>query len=631
MLTQVRSVLKGAVAWFFVVLLILAFSLFGVPQLQQFAGNSAITVGSKRFSPQYVQNEFNRVVQIQRIESGGQFTREDALASGLPQQIIDSIATTAAIDQFAEKMKLVTPRPVVRDYLQTNENFQNPATGKFDRMVLESALQRFNMTPEAFEERISEDLQRQQLVESLATNAAAPKALAELTLMRETERRKISYIVVTDEMSGAPAEPTPEELQSYYNANSAAFTAPEYRTFDVLSLRSADFREGAEVSEEELQRLYDLNRERLYEVPERRTIYQLTYDTETEAQAAIGSLQQGVSFEKIADAKGFSLDDVTFADAQQRDILDPGVAEAAFADDISEGAVVGPVQGLFGWTIAQIAGVTPPEITTFEEARDDIESEYLAQDTRRAMLDAIDEIEEVRDTGAGLAAAAEAAGYDLQSFGPVDRFSFAPGGAIVNDIPGAVLEEAFRLEEDQESEALELTDDDGYFFVAMRTVREPALIPYEDVADEVADRWRKDERTQRIAATAKRIEETLAGGATLEEAASEFDIKPTTIIVDRRFTNESIDQALNQKIFEAAPDANVSGKAALGEAELIAHIDIVAVSPTVAPPDQAEFFERYLGYQLDQELVEAFLKSIRDDYNVKVNQAQLDLLFGGQE
>ena len=34
MLSQVRGALKGVVAWIFVILLILAFSLFGLPQME---------------------------------------------------------------------------------------------------------------------------------------------------------------------------------------------------------------------------------------------------------------------------------------------------------------------------------------------------------------------------------------------------------------------------------------------------------------------------------------------------------------------------------------------------------------------------------------------------------------------
>lgn len=628
MLKQVRGALKGAVAWFVVVLLILAFGLWGVPELRQFGGTSAVTVGGQSYSAQYVQGEFNRAVQIQQAESGGAYSREDAINSGLPQEIIETIATVSAVEQFSDEMQLVTPRELVRDYLQTNEAFQNPATGKFDRMTLVGVLQRFNISAEEFENRIGGELQRKQLIESLALGADAPNPLVDYSMMRETERRKISYLVVTEEMAGKPAEPTPDDLQTYYSENPETFTAPEYRTMDVLVMRSEDFREGISISDEELRRIYDQNLERLYSKPELRTLYQITYDTEPEAQAAAARLEQGGSFEELATERGRTLDSVTFADARERDILDPGVAEAAFADGLEEGAVVGPVEGLFGFTVAQIAGITAPEVTPFEEARTQIEDQYYAQDTRRAMLNAIDEIEEERDTGASLAAAAEAAGFEAESFGPIDRFSFAPGGAIVDGIPGEAIAEGFELELDQQSEALQLADGSGYYFVALNDVREPELIAFDDVRDEVEERWRKAERDARIADAVADIRTMITETGSLEAAANQLDRAPITIVIDRRFENEAISLELNDAIFAATPGDIVDADAALGEAKIIAFVEEAAISANAAPPQQAAFFSQYLGYQLDQELVQTFLTAVRDDYTVKVNQAQIDALFG---
>lgn len=627
MLKQVRGALKGAVAWFVIVLLILAFALFGVPEVAQFAGNAAVTVGKEKFTSQYVQNEFNRAVQIQTVESGGSFSRQQAMESGLPNEIVQSITTTSALNQFTDKMRLSLPRSMLREYLNENENLQNPVTEKFDRSVLLQILQRYNISVEEFEQRISGELKRAQLIESLTLRTDAPKTVTDFSVMRESERRQISYLVITEEMAGKAAEPTPDDLQRYYDANPQEFTAPEYRTLELLVLKNDDFRDGIEISEEELRRLYDNNRARLYETPELRTLYQITFNTEPEAQAAAAALKQGKTFEAIAVENGRTLAGVTFADARQSDILDPGVAEAAFAEGLEEGAIVDPVEGLFGWTVAQIAGITAPDLVTFEDAREDIETEYLAQDTRRAMLNAIDEIEEVRDTGASLEAAAEAAGFEAQQVGPVDRLSFAPGGAILDGIPGEALAEAFELEEGQQSEALPLSDQSGYFFVSVNEIREPALKAFEDVRDEVVAAWRADERERRLDETVNNVRQQVADGASLVEAASQFDRTPTSLVIDRRFEDEAISADLRADIFAAAPQTLVTGPAAVGEAQIIAEVEVIALSPAAMAPDQAAFFSQYLGYQLDQELIEAFLSSVRDDYDVKVNQARLDAIF----
>lgn len=627
MLSQVRDALKGAMAWFIVVLLILAFALWGVPELRQFSGSAAVTVGGESFSQQYVQNEFNRAMLVRRQENGGNFTREDAIASGLPDQVVNTIATSSALTQFTDNMGLAMPREIVRDYLQQNENFQNPATGKFDRYRLESILSQNGITVQEFERRISEDLMRTQIIGALTASAPAANQIVDAMLLRQTERRRIAYLTVTDDMAGVAAEPTPSDLETYYQQNEAAFTAPEYRTFDLLVLRREDFAEGLQAPEEELRRLYEVNKERLYDKPETRTLYQLTFDTEAEANAAAASLRQGTPFENIASEKGFSLEEVTFTEAQKTDILDPAVAATAFSEELQEGDIADPVQSLFGWTVVQIAGVTPPETTTFEEVRDQLEADYLDNDTRRALLNAIDEIEEERDTGAGLAAAAEAVGSTVETYGPIDQYSFAPGGAIVDNVPGEAIAEAFRLDEGEESEAMDLADDSGYFLISLKEITPPALLPFDRVRDEVEQQWRKQERQQRISNTVKAIREAVENGQTLEEAAEQYSRAPIELVIDRRFQNETISPNFREQLFFANLNDLVSGPTALGEAQVVAEVRNITYARNSVSPSEEDIFKQYLGYQIDQELLEAFVTSIREDYGVKVNQAQLDALF----
>ncbi len=628
MLSQVRGALKGVVAWIVIVLLILAFALWGVPELRQLTQNSAVSVGGENYTAQFVQNEFNRVVNQRRIESGGQFTQAEAIASGLPDQVISSIATSGALKQLSEKMRLAVPRELVRDFLQNNENFQNRATGQFDQTVLQSILSQNGLTASEFERRIAEDLMRNQLINALSSAGPAPMPVTEAILLRETERRRISYLIVTDEMAGKQVEPTPNDLETYYEQNPAIFTSPEYRTFHLLELRAEDFREGLEVPEEELRRLYELNKPRLYDVPETRTLYQITFDTETDAQAAVAALRQGKPFENIATERGLTLDSVTFSDAQKSAILDPAVADAAFQSDLGEGDVADPVQSLFGWTIVQIAGVNPPETKEYEEVRDELEADFLANDTRRALLNAIDEIEEERDTGATLETAAETAGLTVTTIGPVDRSGLTPDGESISGVSVEALTEAFRLEEGEETESLELSSRDGYYFVALREITSPALKPYDEVRDEAERLWRNQERTSRISDTIRSIRESVEAGASLEDAAEPFNRTPIELLIDRNFTNEAISESFSDQIFFADQGDLVSGPVALGDAQVVAEIRSVGFARNQVSPNEVNLYRQYVGYQLDQELLEAFLNEVRDGYGVKVNREQLDLIFG---
>ncbi len=627
MLTQVRGALKGVVAWFVIVLLILAFALWGVPELRTMTQSAAVSVGDESYSAQYVQAEITRQINIRRQETGGNFSRDDAIAAGLPAQVVSNLATGAALKQAASDMGLATPRAVVRDYLQTNEAFQNPVTGKFDSTILDAILLNNSMSVGEFESRISEEILRDQLIGAVVASGPAPKSLVDALLLRNTERRRIAYLTVTDEMAGVAAEPTAEDLKTFYENNTSTFTAPEFRTFDVVFLRETAFREGLEMPEEELRRIYDLNRERLYEVPERRTIYQITFENETGADAAAAALRQGKPVETVAQEQGLTLEAVTFTEIQQKDILDPSVGEAAFSAEAGEGDVIDPVKSLFGWTVVQIAGVLPPETKTFDDVRDEIEAEYLNNDTRRKMLDAIDVIEEARDGGAPLSDAAEAAGLSVERFGPVDRYSFAPGGAIIDGVPGEVLSEVFQLDEGDESEAGELAVENGYFFVSLEEITPPALMDYELVEDEVQERWRNQERASRISQAVRSVREAVEGGQTLEEASAPFNRTPITTVLDRGSSNEAISAELREQVFFAELNDLVSGPAAFGSAQIVVEVREIGFGRNSVSPQEVESFNQYVGFQLNQELLEALVNELRNNYGVKVNQTQIDALY----
>lgn len=626
MLKQVRGSLKKVAAWFVIALLVLAFGLWGVPELRTFTQRPPLRVGKTAFSSQAILAEYNRQMTARRNEAGGDFDREDAIAQGLGDDVVSSLVTRSLLDQEAERMGLVIPRELVRDYLHKDERFQNPATGKFDEFVLQSILANNQLSPRQFEELIRQELLREQLVGSIVMGPPAPKEITDALILREIERRRVGYLTITDDMAGVAAEPTPDALAAYYEENKAAFMAPEYRTFSTVTLKSTDFASKDETPEEELRKVYEANKARLYDSPERRTRHQLTFETEPEAQAAAAALKQGKPFENVATEKGFTLDQVTFDDTKS-DVLDPAVADAVFAPDLQDGAVIGPVKGIFGWAVIQLAGITPPSTKTFEEVRDEIAAQYTDEDVKKRLFEAIEHIEEARDTGSSLASAAEAAGYKVVEYGPVDATSLAPGGGIIPDLSPEMLEEAFRLQEGDESDAIELSSGDGYFFVQVNAVTPPAARAFEAVSDEVESRWRRDERKARIEASVKQVTDSVAAGKTLEEASGPFNRAVLVVALDRNARQDAFSPALIEAVFKADKGAVVSGAAGSAEAQTIVEIKDVGFARSQIGPGEEAAFSQFLSYQLSQEMLEAYIAALREDHKVRADNGALAQIF----
>ena len=625
MLKQVRDGLKGIVAWFVIVLLILAFAAWGVPELRNFTQRPPLRVGDTGFSAAEIQAAINREIVTRRLNSENGYTREDAIAQGLPDQIIARMTGQAALEEEARRLGLAMPRDVVSHFLQTADQFKNPRTGKFDNETLNNILQTYQVTVRDFEDLVRSDLMRAQLIEAISTGPGAGATIAQHVILREFEIRDIDFVTVTEDLVGVAAEPTPDDLKSYYEAEINDFTAPEYRTFSALILRNENFRDDNEVTEDLIADYYERNKARLYEQPEKRSLYQITFDAEADALAAVEALESGESFASLAEARGAPLASLTFTDAGKDDLLDPNVAEAVFNTEVEAETVVGPIEGLFGFTVAQVTAVTPEATQTLDEVRETIASQLASGEERKRLFDAVEAIENQRDTGASLTDAAEAAGLTAETFGPVDRFSFAPGGVIVDGIPGEVLAQAFSLEEGEESQAISLEDDSGYFFVAVNAITPPAPTPYEDVAEEVEARWRAEERDDRLADAVSQIRSAMADGADLAAAAEPFGAEIVEATLNRDPNHPAFTPVLIDNIFNADKGAVVTG--ASGPGRVIAVIKDIDHKVEAGAAAQQAAIRQYLGFQYDQEILEAYATAVRDDVGVLRDQQALERVF----
>ncbi len=625
MLKQIRGTLKSVIAIIIIAPLVVSFIAWGVPEMRDMTRNDAVRIGSQGFTALEVKREFDRYVTNKRNQSDGEYTSEQALAEGAQDQIVESLTTQSALDQEALKMGLIVTRPMVSAYLQTSEQFKNPNSGKFDNESLDLILREYGFSIREFEERIRAEMLRTQLLGGVARGGPASPAMVDGLVAREVETREVAYVTIGEDAAGAAPAATAALLKEYYDKNQSLFMAPEYRTFTAVILKNDDYIDRAEASDEKLLEIYNANKAK-YETSERRTFYQITIETEAAANAAVKALKNGRPFESVAIENGQTLAQVTRTDVVKSDIVDPAVGDAVFAASAAQGAVVGPVKGVFGFNVAQIAALTPATVQPFEDVRAEIETTFLDQGTKKRLFEKIEDIENERDTGASVADAAKKHGVAAQTIGPIDSFSFGRGGEIIDGVPGDVLASAFKIEEGEENEATELADKSGYFFVSVAEVAAPAPIPLETISAEVEARWRAAERDGRIAGIVAKITGALAKGASLSDAAAPFNRAPLPASLTRRSVNETFSQELLDQVFAAAKGKSVSGKAGDG-AQVIVAVNDIKFGDAPVGPDQIAAFGRFIGNQMDQELVDAYARAVRDDYKVKINKAQIDTQF----
>jgi peptidyl-prolyl cis-trans isomerase D len=330
---------------------------------------------------------------------------------------------------------------------------------------------------------------------------------AETVLAFLGENRSFQWAPITPEMLVGPApEPDEATLEAYYDANPETFTAPETRRITFAWLTPDMLLGEIEVDEAALRALYD-ERRGDYDVPERRLVERLVFESAEAADEARAAIDAGNSdFAAAVEARGLALEDVDLGEVA-RDALAPAAAEAVFALDAP--GVVGPVESALGPALYRVNAILEARLTPYEEAREDLLAEFAGDRARRVVDDSIGPVDDLLASGATLE---EVAAETAMELGRIDFTTASEDGIAGYD---AFREEALLAQPGDFPEVRDLSDG-GIFALRVDEVVAPALRPFDEVRDEVAAAWSADETQRRLRALGESLEAQLAAGTGFE-------------------------------------------------------------------------------------------------------------------
>ena len=258
---------------------------------------------------------------------------------------------------------------------------------------------------------------------------------------------------------------------------------------------------NVEVSEDQIRALYDAHIDE-YVSPERRLVERLIFSTEAAANEAKARLDSGeISFDDLVAERGLTLDDVDLGDVSQDELGTAG--EGIFALD--EPGVTGPLPSDLGPALFRMNGVLAAVQVDFEEAREDLAPQAAADRARRMINTMIGQIEDLLAGGADPALIAERT--DLEEGSIEWNTEVFDDIAAYQDFRAA----AARINPGDFGEVIQL-DDGGIVTFVVEEVREPELIPLDEVRDEVAAAWEVAEIQSTLEARANDLADQLREG-----------------------------------------------------------------------------------------------------------------------
>ena len=620
-MTSLRTKGKSTVVWLLMGMVLLGLGGFGITN---FSGTSTAAIGAVG-DTEITADDYLRGIRSEMqgfaAQTGQNLTPEQARTFGIPQTVQARLFTAAALEEEARRIGLsVGDETVLRD-LTAAPGFQTTG-GEFDPVRYQEVLRQEGLRPAEFEEDVRMDAARLILQRAVIGGVTVPPTLREGTAAWILEKRDFSWDELTAEDLSAPvAAPDDETLTAWHKANADRFTSPEVRRITYAWLTPEMLADTVQLDEAALRDLYQ-GRISEFQQPERRMVERLVYESEEAAAAAKARLDAGqVTFEQLAAERGLTLSDIDLGEVSEADLGAAGSAVFALAQP----GVVGPVQTDLGPALMSMNAILEPVNIPFEQAVVDLRAEAAADRARRVIEEQAADLEDRIAGGATLEDLAEATDMEL---GSIDFSAETPSEGIA---AYQSFRERARAVTPTDFPQIFQLDDGGVFALRLDEVVAPALIPFEEVRDEVLADWTAAETRRELKARAeerKLLVESAASGdlpppaeGTAPATATAFR---TATDVERDTGIEGVPQAVVAQGFRLAEPGEVSVVEAEGRVFLIrldgikpADLSAEEAAPVVNGVDQR------LTESLQSDLFQAYARALQAQHGITLNDGAL--------
>ncbi len=616
MMDSMRNAAKTWVAKVLIGLLAVSFGVWGIADVFRTGTTTElVTVGDTTITGEQFNTSFSEYLQNVARQSGQALTPEEARNLGIDKAILDNLMQSAALDNEAAHLKLGVSSDFLAKDIMTNPAFQD-AAGKFSADRFKQLLAQNGLSETGFFSEERQRLLRQALTETATAGLPVNKGLLEAQYRYDNEQRDARYFIITTQDSEVAA-PTEDEIKAEYEANPAAYTAPEYRSVAIMTLEPADVAAKVVLTEEDISLGYDKYKAD-YFTPETRTILQISFPTLEDAEAAKAKLAAGTDFLALATERGFTEQDVTFANKTKADFVDPAVADAAFA--LAEGAVSEPIKGKLSTVLLKAQTITPEKQSTLDEVKQQLTERLKLERAGEEIQAVYDAVEDDRAAQTAFEQIAEKTGLPFQIIPATDPQGKDKDGKDI-DAPQIreLLQATFSSDVGVENDAISM--DDGYVWYEVREVVPAALRPLDTVKDQVKAAVTARKVQALSEEKAKKLVERARAGAKLDDLATEAQATVQTAqALRRRESDAAFGLAAVNALF-AVPD---NGFAYALEpdgrgARIMQSAPVLLPAFDASSPDAAKIAER-LNPQLADNLLSSYLTELQSEAGVKLNE-----------
>jgi peptidyl-prolyl cis-trans isomerase D len=634
MLEFIRKRATGWVAWGIVILISVPFALWGVNEY--FTPVSSLSV-AKVNGQEIAITEFRQAFQQQRNQL--QRLLGPQLAATIDdervrRETLDQLINDALVLQAAANAGLRIGDAQLAGAIQSQQTFGGDAG--FSQAQYESWLRSQGYSPGGFEQLMRGNLLSGQVINGLMRSSFATDV--ELSRVRELQGQQRAFRrLVIPAQQFADVAVSDEEVAAHFEEQKSRYARAEQITVEYIELSRSDITAGIVVDDSELRRVYE-TREANFVTPEQRQVshilLNLGVDASEEATREaeeklvdIGrQIEAGASFEELA--KQHSEDPGTARNGGAlgfigKGVMDPDFETAAFALDKDE--VSKPVKSRFGLHLIKVTEIRTSSTRSFEDVVEELRAEYQAEQADQEFSEQIEQLAILSfEHPESLEVAAETLGVETKISEPFTR---AGGGSGLGGNP-KVVEAAFSLDVLQDgnnSEAVELSD--GVVVVLRVRDHEPRTpLSLEEAKDRIVDELRQAAARSAIIEVGNGLISDLADGKSLQAVSASANSEwSDTETVARN--SSGLDPQTSAQLFRMPKPkdgmtTHTGGLLPNGDFQILV-LESVIAPPSEADADADKAMRQSLAAAYGSTVLEEYIRSLRDDADVVINQENL--------
>ncbi len=485
---------------------------------------------------------------------------------------------------------------------------------------MKDSLQSIGFSEQRYFDELSRTIPRREITDAISGGISVPKVYLDAVNQFQNQQRSIQYVALGPAQAGDIPQPTAEELTKYFNDRKILFRAPEYRKIVTLAVTPATMAKSTVVSDADAKKRYDDNLKQ-YQTPERRHIEQIVFPDMAQAQAASTRLKSGIKFDALAAERGLKASDIDLGTVAKSAIIDPTVADAAFA--LKPGEVSAPIQGKFGVVIVTVQSVEPATTKPFNVVEPFIKSDIALERAKSKVQDLHDKMEDARAGGATLAEAAKTLGLQPVTL-DIDRSGRDPAGKFVAAIPAATNVISGAFSNDVGVDTYPVDADGGYVWYEVEAVTPARDRTLDEVKTQVEQRWHDDQVAARIKTKAADLLEKLKGGNPFDALATADNVKVQSAAdLKRGPVSGGIPAKVIDAVFHTANGAFGSSEGDKPTQWMVFRVSDVKTPPLDPNSTDGKKLVQLLQQAMSDDVFTQYLGWLEDNLGTTINQAAL--------